>query len=144
MVSFRTQRAHRTPSTPDWQIEVVTRTGAPPLRFAAHRLARDTCAESGQNVTLWARKGGGYVVAYGRYVHDIVTQFAETFSNIDDAALHLEELCARRDILMPAQADLMTRLSWDMAQMAYRQRFMVLVGNALAHWDDVLGPLETH
>lgn len=129
-----------------WDIQLVTRAGAPPLRFSGrllsfHCLGVNSTAEY---IKLWQMRRGGYILE-----HSVPTQGPKhtvtlSISSVAEAAADLESFCAE---LEESHLDVLASVSKTPSDAAIAlfkcqvensrvRDFLNLSGTALAQWDN--------
>lgn len=129
---------HRSPDpvpaapTPDWSLQHVARAGAPPLRFKGAQVSRH-----GDEVfvALYARKVGGFVLAYSQMTDGEVQQQAMVLPTLEDAMTEVEALCPGVTTTLPAIDGQARSVTGVLRALAFHQRFARIAGLALADWD---------
>jgi hypothetical protein len=117
-----------------WDMVVVHRTAAPPLRFMGREVCR--ADDAGLWIRIWQVRSAGYVLAHT--VED--GQRADRHHSADAAMTALESYCARIDSLgdlpdSPSRLHL-TDMFEEVARLSqWRRRFRALAGQALDRFD---------
>lgn len=117
-----------------WDVIVVHRRGAPPLRFMGREVCR--AEDVGVWVRFWQVRSGGFVLAHALEQG----QFADRYASTDAAMAALEAFCARIDTA-GEPADLPPRLALadlleEVARLTgWRRRFRLVAGRALDLFD---------
>ena len=128
-------RSHdaQTGTDDDWPVQLLQRTGSPPLRVIAREVVRH---QSGEDVVvLWTLRSGGYAVSLDRAGPDGRIRFAKKAKSLDRAMADLEEACARPFAGDPPSGD--DAAGWlARARLGNAaQNFAALAGEALSAWD---------
>jgi hypothetical protein len=117
-----------------WDMVVVHRTAAPPLRFMGREVCR--ADDAGLWIRIWQVRSAGFVLA-----HAVENgQRADRHPSADSAMTALEAYCAHIDGLgdipeAPARLHLSDLLEEVARLSGWRRRFRVLAGQALDRFD---------
>ncbi|WP_342070909.1 hypothetical protein [Yoonia algicola] len=133
------------PPVAPWEIAVVGRYGKPPLRFKGQRHAhmrRQLSAHDALCIELWARRKGGFVLAYSDVSTVAPKSDALVLERLSEAVDHLEALCANQSSLN-RYLDLPVALSQVLQTLGRQQQFSILVGDFLAAIDAVNARVPT-
>lgn len=125
-----------------WGIHLLSRSGAPPLRFSGRCLflSEVPCGRSVIFVSLWEKRKSGFVVAHSLSPYGQGHRTALSVGTLEEAIEHLEHYC--EDLSPPTAARpeenadcILSSLLDTFSNLARHDMFLNLCGSAMATWD---------
>lgn len=137
-----------------WDLQMLARPGAPPLRFSGRLMSRDVLGRDLANgyINLWEMRRGGFVLEHSvptqapkNTVVISVESLAQACADLECFCAELSQDCVVADVT--GQADPQAAIPAIFACQVQNSRikdFLNLAGTALARWDAWCPPAAPH